>query len=44
MAATEQRFRLELVTPANQPLQLAYDAFIIAQEAQRHSPLTLKWI
>ena len=36
-----QRFRL--IVPEGRPLQLAYDAFMIAQEAARHSPLTIKW-
>lgn len=41
MPVDEQRFRL--VTSPDRPLQLAYDAFMIAQEAARHSPLTIKW-
>ena len=41
MAGNDQRLRL--VTPKSQPLQLAFDAFMIAQEAARHSPLTLQW-
>jgi len=41
MAGNDQRLRL--VTPKSQPLQLALDAFMIAQEAAWHSPLTLQW-
>ena len=41
MSPNVQRFRL--VTPQGQSLSLAYDAFLVAQEAARHSPLTLKW-
>ena len=41
MSQNVQRFRL--VTPQDRPLQLALDAFLIAQEAARHSPLTVKW-
>lgn len=44
MPASEQRFpQLTLVTPKDRPLRLAHDAFLIAQEAARHSPLTLRW-
>ena len=41
MSSTKQRFIL--VSSEHRSLQLAYDAFMVAQEAARHSPLTLKW-
>jgi len=42
MAGNEQKF-IPRVFAQSQPLELAFDAFLIAQEAARHSPLTLEW-
>ena len=42
MAHNEQRSRLVLKSERG-VLDLAWDAFMVSQEAARHSPLTLEW-
>lgn len=43
MSKNDQKTPLTLVSSPINPLTLAYDSFLITQEAARLSPNTLKW-